>query len=160
MFIAHLPAGYLLGRGFERVSPRGVIPVALFGSLFPDLDLFYFYLIDNRQHHHHSYWIHFPVVWGGLLVLSLVWFSLCRKSRAALLSVVFCASGFLHLVLDSVVGDIAWLAPYSGDFYHLAKVEPGFKPWWLNFILHWSFLLEVAIVAAAVVLFIKRRKQR
>lgn len=159
MFIAHLPAGYLLSEGFRGLPMRGVVPVALLGSIFPDLDLIYFYTIDNRQHHHHSYWIHFPLVWGGLLAAAVVWFYFRRQSRLAALFLVFSASGFLHLLLDTVVGDIPWLAPFSMKFYHLSEVQAVYKPWWLNFILHWSFLLEVLIVAAAVVLFVKRRKQ-
>jgi hypothetical protein len=55
-------------------------------------------------------------------------------------------------VYDSVVGDIAWLAPYSDEYFALFHVEAMFKPWWLNFILHWSFALELLLVALAVYL--------
>ncbi len=41
MFIAHAPAGYLLHRLWR---PRAPLWVALVASVFPDLDLLYFYL--------------------------------------------------------------------------------------------------------------------
>jgi inner membrane protein len=54
------------------------------------------------------------------------------------------------MVLDSIVGDIAWLAPFSDERFALFEVPAIFKPWWLNFVLHWSFALELVLVASAV----------
>lgn len=45
MFIAHLPAGYLLAKTIRLRTPgrKAVMTAALLGAIAPDLDLFYFY---------------------------------------------------------------------------------------------------------------------
>ena len=53
---------------------------------------------------------------------------------------------FLHLVLDTVSGGIAWLYPYDAGSIVLIDVPARFDWWVWNFILHWSFLPEIAIV--------------
>jgi inner membrane protein len=54
------------------------------------------------------------------------------------------------MVLDSIVGDIAWLAPFSMSTSRCPTSRRYSEPWWLNFILHWSFALELLLVALAV----------
>ncbi len=161
MILAHLPAGYLFAKWVQArgVSLRGLLAAGMAGSLAPDLDMVYFYLIDGRRHHHHTYWSHYPLVWGGLLLLSLLWMFCARGSRGAMLSLIFCASGFLHLILDSLVGDIWWFAPFVDRPYSLFTVQARFSPWWLNFILDWSFLAEAAIIAAAVCVYLRSRRK-
>ena len=39
-----------------------------------------------------------------------------------------------------------WFAPFIDKPFALASVPAVYHPWWLNFILHWSFMLEVAIL--------------
>jgi len=56
----------------------------------------------------------------------------------------------VHMLLDSVVGDVRWFAPLSDRFFSIATVPAIHQPWWLNFFLHWSFLLELALVGTAV----------
>lgn len=162
MFIAHLPAGYILGRAAARTGLPGTMAAALAGSILPDLDLFYFYLVDARQHHHHSYWIHYPVVWLTLLAASGIWLALARgrSKRAAWPAFILCLSAMAHIMLDGLVGDIMLLAPWSRKFYALAQVEAIHQPWWLNFILHWSFAVELAITAAAIWLWVRNRRSR
>ncbi len=70
MITVHLPAGYLLGRGFNRPG-RFVLPAALVGAVFPDFDLAYFVLIDNWSVHHHRYWVHVPFFWMILCAVIL-----------------------------------------------------------------------------------------
>jgi inner membrane protein len=113
------------------------------------VDILYFHLVDHRQHHHHSYFTHFPSVWLGLVALSVLWKLRARGSVAAVLGIVFALNGLVHMVLDSVVGDVRWLAPLSDRAFALAAVPALYKPWWLNFLLHWSFLLELSLVAGA-----------
>jgi len=76
---------------------------------------------------------------------------LMRQEKPAL-ALIFCLGGFGHLLLDSVVGDIYWLAPFSGKPYSMFTVPALYHPWWLNFILHWSFAFELALLAWAAVL--------
>lgn len=161
MFIAHIPDGYLAARAAERsgVKQRGLMAACLLGSIFPDFDLLYFYLADACQHHHHSYFIHWPVVWMGLLLLSGLWLATTR-SRAAIVSIAFAGSGLLHVALDGVVGDIQLFAPWSDEYYALATVQARYQPWWLNFFLHWSMGIELLICALAAWLFIRRLRKK
>ena len=161
MFIAHLPAGYLTARGAERCGAKHPLLMAacLLGSIAPDFDLLYFYLVDSCRHHHHSYFIHWPVVWLGLLLLSLLWL-LWRRGGVAIPAVAFSASGLLHIALDGVVGDIQLFAPWSDEYYVLATVPALHKPWWLNFFLHWSMGIELLICSLAAGLFTMRLRKR
>lgn len=161
MFIAHIPAGYLTARGAQHcgLRLRGLMAACIVGSIAPDLDLFYFYLGDSCRHHHHSYFIHWPVVWLGLLVLSLLWLA-WRRSSAAGLAVAFAGSGLLHIALDGVVGDVQLFAPWSDEYYALATVPARYHPWWLNFFLHWSMGLELLICAAAGYLFLSNLRKK
>jgi len=92
MFIAHLPAGYLLARhlvkriGTLPASPRAVTLTAMAGAIAPDLDMLYFYFIDNGQTHHHKYFSHWPILWIGLLCMSLLALRLIKKENRLLSS--------------------------------------------------------------------------
>jgi hypothetical protein len=158
MIIGHLPAGYVASKLlFPYFETRGAIAkpflwAGVLGAFAPDFDMAYFHLIDHRQHHHHSYWTHFPIVWLSLLLVALIWFYSARIKSSAALAVIFTINGFIHLFLDTIVGDIWWLAPFVDKPFALFTVPALYTPWWLNFLLHWSFALELAIVAWAVYL--------
>lgn len=163
MFVAHIPAGYLTGTylhprlAASGVAPRWFVLVAVLGAIAPDLDLLYFFLVDHRRTPHHLYWPHFPLVWMLLLAGAAAWLALAKKRPApAALALVFCIGGVGHLLLDSVVGDIHWGAPFVYGAFSLFTVRARFHPWWLNFILHWSFAFELCLLAWAVLVW--RRK--
>ena len=164
MIIGHAPGAYIAstllhGRLFaDRMSAKAFILAGVFGGIAPDLDMLYFHLVDQRQHHHHSYFSHWPLVWLGLLLLSLLLLRLRRNSRVAPLAVAFSMMGMLHMLLDSIVGDIWWFAPFVDQPYALFSVPALYKPWWLNFLLHWSFALELALWVWAGLLYRARRK--
>ena len=175
MFIAHLPAGYLLTQallghrpeekgGREKVCEertrrtRRLLAVGLFFSVAPDLDLFWFYLGSDRLAPHHQYVTHWPLFWlalaAGAGVLTLV---LKKPAWRAYLFVAL-ANVMLHLVLDSVAAEIYWLAPFSSWHLNLAAV-PAVHSWWVwNFVLHWTFALEICLCLAALLLFIRSRR--
>ncbi|SHG51072.1 hydrolase [Massilia sp. CF038] len=156
MFVAHLPAGYLtasyLHRRFSQAGAtlRLFIIASMFGAIAPDLDLFYFFLIDHRRTPHHLYWPHFPIVWIALVAASMAWFQWARRKRTVALSLIFCVSGVGHLLLDTIVGDIHWGAPFVYGPFSLFTVEAIYKPWWLNFFLHWSFGFELLLLGWAI----------
>ena len=164
MFIAHVPAAYICGTTLQRffgassVATTLLVGVALAGGIAPDLDLFYFYLVDHRQTPHHLYWSHFPVLWLALTGMAALWYRLATDKRWPALLGVFGINGLLHVLLDTVVGDIRWLAPASLEPFSLFTVPALYKPWWLNFILHWSFLFELLVLAWAG--FLYRRRSR
>ena len=159
MIIGHAPSGYILayylrkqfaGRGLKVSSFFGA---GVIGALIPDVDMIYFHLVDNRQHHHHSYFTHYPILWLGLLSLSMIWLRANKTSKNASLTFVFCLGGFLHLILDSIVGAIWWFAPFMDKSFAMFTVPSLYKPWWLNFILHWSFGIELLFWFWAIYLY-------
>lgn len=160
MFIAHLPAGYLLTRYGQRIvgdSSRAILATGLVASVIPDLDLFWFYLVDDRQVVHHSYVTHMPLFWVGLA--GLVW-ALCRvlKLRKAPLYIGIALAGvLLHMMLDSIAAEVKWFWPFS-DYEFGLVVIPASHDWWVwNFILHWTFAAELAIIAGAGAIWMFRR---
>jgi hypothetical protein len=139
MMIAHLPAGYLVTR---RLPPsRGVLAAGLLGSVAPDLDMLW-WLATGGHTHHHAYVTHFPSVW----LLGLASAAVARSP----VGVAFALNGLVHLVLDTVVGDIAWFAPFAMRRFALLTVTDRYDPWWLNFVLHESFALEIGLLGAAL----------
>ena len=165
MIIGHLPAGYLIAKGLadRMIANARALPAfvcaGLLGSVFPDLDLFYFYWIDHRQHHHHTYWTHYPIVWLSLALASAVWVRARKGSLPAALSLIFALNGCAHMVLDSIVGHIWWLAPFVDQSFSAFTIARTHEPWWLNFVLHWSFVLETVLLTAAVVVYVRGRQR-
>ena len=163
MFIAHLPSGYIMSVSLLERMRRCPVPAlaillaGVIGALAPDLDLIYFYLIDHRQTQHHKYFSHWPMLWLFLMCACAIWFRCAKDAKAALLALVLSAGGVLHVLLDSFVGDIWWFAPFIDKPYVMFTVPAIFKPWWLNFILHWSFAVELAICVWALLIY--RRRQ-
>ncbi|MDD2800242.1 MAG: metal-dependent hydrolase [Methylobacter sp.] len=158
MIIAHLPAGYIVSTLlFPRlqnygVSRQGFMRAGLFGAVAPDLDMIYFYCFDERAHPHHSYYSHFPMVWLLLLILSAFWLHTAKRKELPVLTMIFAANGLLHMFLDFIASNIYWLAPFVNKPFSLITVPRVYEPWWLNFILHRAFGVEIAIVVAAIYL--------
>lgn len=160
MIVAHLPAGYLLSSLLLRqlapawINPKAWLAAGMLGAIAPDIDMLWFHLVDHGQRHHHTYFTHFPLVWTGLLLASAIWLAFCRaRQRASMhagLAFIFSLNGFLHMALDTVVGDMWWLTPFVDKSFSFFSVPALYRPWWLNFIFHWSFVLELVIVVAAV----------
>lgn len=158
MIIGHLPAGYVISRLLARyVEPLGVsrgafLWAGVIGALAPDLDMFYFYLVDHRQHHHHTYITHYPIVWLVLLALSIIWLYSASANKHSAYAVIFSLNGFAHMLFDTIVGDIWWFAPWLDNPFAFFTVPALYKPWWLNFLLHWSFVVELAFLSWAIYL--------
>ncbi|MBE1203917.1 metal-dependent hydrolase [Aminobacter carboxidus] len=161
MLIAHLPAGFVLGtlvRDLGR-GARTIMPAALLGSVAPDLDMFYFYLIDGQQTHHHSYFTHWPLFWTGLgvVALPLVKWLWPQLFAAAM---VFFTAVMTHMVLDSIATPMQWLMPFSDVTVELVTIPARYSHWVLSFILHWTFALELVICAWAALLAVRQLRQR
>lgn len=165
MFIGHLPAGYIATRLVLRARPlsdtttRRLLALGLVASVLPDLDLVYFYLIDNRQTLHHHYWPHLPAFWAAIAAPTLALAAVSRRPAALLAWLVFHANVFLHLVLDTVVGHVLWLYPFSADSVVLFDVPARYGWWVWNFVLHWTFLFELLVCGGAIALFLRSRRR-
>lgn len=152
MLTAHLPSGYVLARTWQSPVPY-LLPAALIGAVVPDLDMIWFFLVDDQQIHHHRYWVHIPLFWA---VVAAVTLAVLRKSRWFSTAIVFFCAVFLHLLLDTLSGGIMWAVPFGFDLISFVTV-PAHQPHWvLSFLLHWTFLLELVIWAIAIGLFYRR----
>jgi len=166
MIIGHLPAGYLVAKAFAgRLVAGGrntaiFVCAALLGSIFPDIDWLYFFWIDHQHHHHHTYWTHYPIVWAALTLGCAAWMRLRKDSALAPLGFIFALNGFVHLLLDTFTGPVWWLAPFVDEPFSLFIVGRTYELWWVNFVLNWSFLLETALLAAAVIVYVRDRQRR
>lgn len=155
MFLAHLPAGYLLARHLSKgqVRRKALIATGMIASVFPDTDLFWFYLVDNRQTAHHAYIFHWPLFW--LMLALLAWLiartTRCRAAEPFIIVALGCT--LLHMILDSVAAEILWLKPFSDFELNLVHVKAQYDWWVWNFVLHWTFVIEIAITIIAVVVF-------
>lgn len=164
MFIAHLPSGYILAKAlYVKLHSTGIHVKSFFtaimlGAIFPDFDLFYFYLIDQRSTHHHQYFPHWFSFWITTFLIAFYFFK-HLKSKFSLLICLFCSGAILHIFLDVFVGDVWLFAPFIDQPYAFFEVTPRYQPWWLNFIWHWSFLIEVLICISAVIVYFKRPKE-
>lgn len=163
MFIAHAPAGYIVSRllapvfGQDGRGYRAFVLWGMLGAIAPDFDLLWYLFIDHRQHHHHSYISHFPVTWLLAMAASLLWRR--RNARAGALAFSFSLGGFSHMILDTVMGGIRWLAPWSDTTYvFFVPTQDYVALWWFYFLFHWSFKLELAITLAALLFWLKPRR--
>lgn len=157
MFIAHLPAGYLATRLILDREPvpappcRRLLALGMIAGVLPDLDLLWFYFVSDRRQVHHAYLPHLPLTWIALFAAAALVLWIRRASRTAWLAMlIFSANILLHQVLDTTAGGIRWLWPFSNAEFAMSHVRARYDPWYLNFVLHWTFILEVAILAAAI----------
>ena len=159
MFIAHLPAGFILTHALiqKHYAPgttdyKRFMALGLVASVLPDSDFLYFYLVDARQHFHHSYWTHIPLYWIALYLLTLLSSAAVGTLQWVRVTQVFYLNVLLHCVLDSTAGGILWLFPWDLHYYRLAHVPHVYPGFYWNFLLHWTFLLELMIISAAIAL--------
>lgn len=160
MFLAHMPAGYLVARRLSegRAHRKALIATGLIASVLPDIDLFWFYLVDNRQTAHHAYVTHWPLFWVGLALVAWFIARVANKPQAEPFIAMGLAGTLLHMLLDSVAAEIAWLKPFSPLEIQLFHV-PAIYDWWVwNFVLHWTFWLELAIIVVAAIIFWRDRR--
>lgn len=150
MLIAHLPSGYLVGAALRRLWPAapGVMAAALIGSVLPDVDVAYFLVIDGGRRHHHDYLTHWPLFWlaSGAVALPLIR-AFRRKWFPA--AAAFFVGVMVHMALDTVASPIKWLAPFSDAATELVRVPGNYSHWLISFVLHWTFLLELAVCGLA-----------
>ncbi len=168
MLIAHAPAGYLLTRILSRtlfsdsVQPqrdnklyRLLMFAGIIGAVFPDFDFFYNIFIDSDHTPHHAYLTHLPIFW---LALWAVLFAVGRRRfdrRFTVTATIFCGCAMLHLVLDTLTGVIYWLAPFSHAGVNVFKVADVHIWWVRNYTDHWTFIVEIIIIAVAMIQFLR-----
>ena len=161
MFIGHLPAGYILTETVqEKFKTSRYLLIGLIASVLPDIDVPYFYFVDHQQNLHHGYWIHIPFYW--LIIASITFFVIwaLKKKAYMVAAIIFFSNIFLHLFLDTIVGKIEWLYPFSDKSFAFFEV-PAVYDWWVyNFVFHWTFLFEMVVIIWAIFILIRRRNKQ
>ncbi len=162
---AHLAAGYLLTRGFERATGRRLslwrwgLPL----SVWPDLDVAWFLLAPGPQPLHHAYPTHLPVcVLAAASLLPLLRLAGLRAARLRLYG-FFLLSWLVHLLLDSVSGTgVRWLYPLHEHFFRLVDIPFSAEPerWLLDCVWHWSFAAEPLIWGLVVLVALRWPRAR
>ncbi|KMW60503.1 membrane protein [Candidatus Rhodobacter oscarellae] len=160
MIIGHLPSTYLAFRFLTPKSwPRSFVLGGVIGGVVPDIDMLWFFTIGAQQVHHHNYLTHRPALWVGLLIAALLfgW----SRGRMPALVIGLALGAVLHVVLDSVAGNIAWAWPLSDHAHPLVVVEATHSHWILSFINHPYFQVEIAVTLIAIAVYLwDRRKTR
>ena len=147
MLIAHLPAGYLIARAAKL--PKMVFWGPLIGSVLPDIDMLWFLFVDQGQVHHHEYLTHRPIIWSSLVLIGLLTSSRIMSGVGA--------GGLLHMLLDSIAGQIAWGWPFSTDTVTLVVVPASQSHWILSFMVHWTFAVELILCVIALMVWMRKR---
>ena len=159
MFIAHLPAGYLLGhvmtKGQRTLRHRWLMLGAMIGSVVPDIDLIYYYTWGQQLTPHHRYFTHMPSFWLFVLLLGLI-LKRRKNIRLSAITIGLALGGLLHATLDTTVGGIYWLMPFDDSLIRFGVVPRQYDINILNYLLHWHFAFEVVICLSAAWVFIKR----
>jgi inner membrane protein len=167
MFLGHIPAGYLVSYSIIQLrkdpnlsahNTNKLLFIGLIAAVFPDIDLFYFYFIDNRQHLHHSYWTHIPFYWvimGSLLLSIEYWL---KNKKMIVVNYLISINLLVHFFLDTIVGKIKWLYPFSNEDIVCFHVPANYGWWVLNFVLHWTFLFELILLFLAIFIILKNRR--
>lgn len=165
MFLAHLPAGYLCSHALlsSCKNPPGnlrpYLALGLLGSIAPDLDLIWHAFFATQPVFHHLYWTHYPFAWELPASLALLACLALDQRNAALGVLLFATNGILHLLLDTLWGGIAWGWPFDPTLIKWVSVPHNHRLWLLNFVFHWTALAELSIIAAAVGLWLWKRRR-
>jgi hypothetical protein len=69
-----------------------------------------------------------------------------------------CGSPQRQGVLDTHVGHIRWMAPFSDRWIVFFHVPSLHHPKILKFVFHWTFVFEIALVVSAIYVFTQSRK--
>ncbi len=149
MLIAHIPTGIIITsiiikKHKVKEENRFLWFSGITSSFLPDVDLFYFYLIDSSQHHHKLF-PHIPLFWLCILLPTIIYAEAKKSQLLLLASSLFLLNIFIHLLMDTVAGHIWWLYPFIDHSYVFIKIPNIYQHWILNFIFHWTFIIELML---------------
>ena len=162
MLTAHLPSGYLLGnfldiKGQDTKSRRLMCAAAMIGALVPDLDMVYFHFVSFGRTHHHMLVSHWPLAWLAVGLPMILIIQIWGRRKLRNVAIAFFMGVALHLSLDSIAAPVFWLMPFAPGRVELVTVPARYSHWIISFLLHWTFLIELSIWAAAVMVWRRRR---
>lgn len=150
MFIGHLPGAYLALRPFQRRLPAFAFVAGLVGGVLPDIDMLWFYLVDDRAHHHHQYLTHRPIIWAMVAGFGVLLQRILPKLGLIVAMVGFGA--LVHMCLDSIAGAVSWGWPIVDTPVTLVRVEATHDHWIKSFLSHWTFKVEIGVCLLALII--------
>ena len=150
MIIAHAAIAVIGAHYFNRRDQRPTAITFAIGSIFPDIDLLWWFFVDQHTPHH-LLWPHIPLIWAYLASIALVAsrLALWRRPAAAEAVKAFFVGVAIHLALDVHAGGIALFWPWTDRLFYLFPVPNNFGNFVISGVLHWTFLLEVPILIVA-----------
>ncbi len=166
MIFAHLPAGFITTKILEhrlhitgKKEQKYFYIIGLIFSVIPDFDVFYFYAFNSSMHHH-KFSPHLPFFWLLFFSIGAIFIYFIKKLIWVKFYIVALANIIVHLLLDSITAPLWWFYPLSNMPIMLIEVPAQYNHWFISMAFHWSFLLEVAIIATALYLLIKPKLKR
>lgn len=167
MIFSHAPLGFIITYSTskiwkEKLTKRETFWIFFIGilfSIFPDVDLFYYYFISSGETHR-ALITHTPFLY---ILLSLVVFLIgfiFKRSFVKLVALVVLLTSFSHLLLDSLGSGIAWLYPYNDllyGFLSFSFLSEGFYGQYL-FAIVYSLELLFILTFLGLLFFIKFKK--
>lgn len=114
MIIAHGPLGYLLAYTVRKrwPFPRWYYWFGISGGIFPDIDLFYFYLVDSTLSHH-QFITHSLLPY--MIILAIGW--LIKPIRFPV--ILFALGCISHVLADVFTGYVAVFMPFTNTMIGL-----------------------------------------
>lgn len=108
MIIAHGPLGYLVSYLLRQrwTFKRWYYWFGVLGGLFPDIDLFYFYLVDATRSHH-------QFITHSLLPYGIIWLIGWLIKPIRLPVTLFVLGSISHVLADVATGYVAIFLPLS-----------------------------------------------
>jgi inner membrane protein len=165
MILAHGPLGYLLAyvsqnRWYTQIQPaqrRWVYLAAFIGGIFPDVDLFYFYLVDSSVSHRQLI-THSLITYTVLLIVMVLLLKLRPQQRFWWLAgIVFCVGAYSHIAADMLIGMAALFNPMSQTLYGLVSIPWYRDSWFMRYNLVTNFTAETVIILVALGTYLRKR---
>src|SRR3989339_202519 len=147
MIFAHGPFGFLssfltkplwskVSKKHRKNSMYWSMGFGILGGLFPDIDLFYYYLF-NASASHRGFITHTPFLYLSIAFVLIVVFWLIKKPIGYISVLAYTSGALSHLLADSIGAQIQWLYPFSHHFYGISSFSHEFitsNALYLNFL--------------------------
>lgn len=145
MIFAHAPLGYLTAYVTRQRRPIQ-LAVAALGGIFPDIDLFYYYLFDASLNHR-QFLTHSALPYLSIMVLGVAFVKM-RSQRVKYIGIIlvaFAVGACSHLLADSLTGRLVWLFPLSTTLYGLSSIAWYVNSAWFSYGLTINYTAELLV---------------
>lgn len=167
MIFAHAPASFLLTYALkkywqpscQRKQIISLYILAMIGGIFPDIDLFYYYL-SSATFSHHEVFTH-SVLFYSIVCGLIYFFGYWRKNKFLQTAASLFFLGIIsHFLADSLGAGVVWLWPFSKTLYGLDSLN-WYRHSYLGknfFVINYGleFLLFIIVLLLAIKKYIKK----